>query len=463
MKVQTNYSHYIPDKGKPAFGNYVIDKRIGRAVGVLVPKDIKTFYALGKNNGENLNNTVTAVGTAGVAPIFIRFNPLSDEDPKVKAYSALRQPLSAVLARGVQLPVMTAYNYLLDKWATSGKVRRIDLSAKPPEAVLRSYAKSRYNQELREFLAAGNSVDDLEKNFYKGRNKQQYIEDIIQEARNNIFYAQRDKMRRLAKEDLPITTSVLRDENGKVKDWFHPTKLSEIKDIEFVKPDELDKARKDVYAQVLKEFGVNPDDKKLRYTDASKTLSDNHPEVTVFNPETAQEAVYSSSVENYYRANGIFGDTATKQKEYPNQRFDESRINNRTKSTEGVEDVTLDINGFFVEKTARDAKMADIFAKQIGTWMSDGKVVGGGFALEKTDAYKMALQVNSDDYTIRETEYKGQKEQHAYFDTAKSDDLVTLFSTEVIDGKEYIAIRDDSDVIHYFDKSDNLKEVKLDI
>ena len=263
MKVQTNYSHYIPDKGKPAFGNYVIDKRIGRAVGVLVPKDIKTFYALGKNNGENLNNTVTAVGTAGVAPIFIRFNPLSDEDPKVKAYSALSQPLSAVLALGVQLPVMTAYNYLLDKWATSGKVRRIDLSAKPPEAVLRSYAKSRYNQELREFLAAGNSVDDLEKNFYKGRNKQQYIEDIIQEARNNIFYAQRDKMRRLAKEDLPITTSVLRDENGKVKDWFHPTKLSEIKDIEFVKPDELDKARKDVYAQVLKEFGVNPDDKKL--------------------------------------------------------------------------------------------------------------------------------------------------------------------------------------------------------
>lgn len=263
MKVQTNYSQYISGQGQPAFGNYVIDKRIARAVGKQVPKDIKTFYALGKNNGENLNNTVTAVGTAGVAPIFIRFNPLSDEDPKVKAYSALRQPLSAVLALGVQLPVMTAYNYLLDKWAVSGKVRRIDLSAKPPEAILRTYAKSRYNQELREFFAAGNSVDDLEPKFYKGRTKGEYIEDIMQEARNNIFYAQRDKMRRLAKADQPITTSVLRDENGKVKDWFHPTKLSEIKDIEFVKPDELDKARKDVYSSVLKKFGVNPDDKKL--------------------------------------------------------------------------------------------------------------------------------------------------------------------------------------------------------
>ena len=263
MKVQTNYNYYIPDKGKPAFGNYVIDKRIGRAVGVLVPKNIKTFYALGKNNGENLNNIVTAVGTAGVAPIFIRFNPLSDEDPKVKAYTSWRQPLSAGLALGVQLPVMTIYNYLLDKWATSGKVRRIDLSAKPPEAILKTYAKSRYNQELREYFAAGNSVEDMNEKFFKGRNKQQYIEDIIQEARNNIFYAQRDKIRRLAKEDKPITTSVLRDENGKVKDWFHPTKLSEIKDIEFVKPDELDKARKDVYGKVLKEFNINPDDKKL--------------------------------------------------------------------------------------------------------------------------------------------------------------------------------------------------------
>ena len=263
MKVQTNYSQYIQGKGKPAFGNYVIDKRIARAVGVLVPKDIKTFYALGKNNGENLNNIVTAVGTAGVAPIFIRFNPLSDEDPKVKAYSALRQPLSACLALGIQLPVMTTYNYLLDKWAESGKVRRIDLSAKPPENVLKTYAKSRYNQELREYFAAGNSVEDMNKKFFKGRNKQQYIEDIIQEARNNIFYAQRDRMRRLAKADLPITTSVLRDANGKVIDWFHPTKLEEIKDLEYVRPDELNKARNAAFPEVLREMGVDTNDKSL--------------------------------------------------------------------------------------------------------------------------------------------------------------------------------------------------------
>lgn len=263
MKVQGNYNHYISKQSQPAFGNYVLDRRIGRAVGSLMPGKMKTLYTLGKNNGENLNNTVTAVGTAFVAPVFIRFNPLSDEDPKIKSYSALRQPLSAVLALGVQLPVMTAYNYLLDKWAASGKVRRIDLSAKPPESVLKSYAKSIYEQELREFYAAGNTPADLDAKFFKGRNKKEYIEDLINDARNNIFYAQKDKMRTAAKMDKPITTSVLKDADGKVIDWFHPTKLSELKPLEFVKPEELDKARKDVYASVLKKMGVDPNDKKL--------------------------------------------------------------------------------------------------------------------------------------------------------------------------------------------------------
>ena len=74
-----------------------------------------------------------------------------------------------------------------------------------------------------------------------------------------------------------------------------------------------------------------------------------------------------------------------------------------------------------------------------------------------TDAYKFALSMNNDDYTTRETEYKGKKETHAYFDNTKSDNNITLFSTEVVNGKEYIAMRDKDDKIHYFDKSNNSK------
>ncbi len=263
MKIQGNYNSYSKVNANPAFGNYVVDRNVNRAVSMLMPKELKGLYNLGANNGENLNNIVTAIGTAAVAPIFIRFNPLSDEDPKVKAYSALRQPLSACLALGVQLPVMTAYNHMLDKWAASGKVRRIDLSANPPKSLLKKYAKLQYEQDLREFYAQGHASKEIEEVLYKGRTKKQYLEDIVNESKNKIFYDKRNKLRSLAKEDKPITTSVLRDETGKVIDWFHPTKLEEIKDLEYVKPDELNKARNEAYPEVLKKFGIDTKNKEL--------------------------------------------------------------------------------------------------------------------------------------------------------------------------------------------------------
>ncbi len=130
-------------------------------------------------------------------------------------------------------------------------------------------------------------------------------------------------------------------------------------------------------------------------------------------------------------------------------------------ATEYVEDVIVNVRGMFNNLTSRDAKMADIFAKQIGTWTNGEKTVGGGFALEQTDAYRFALQVNEDDYEMRETTYKGKKETHAYFDNKKSDNNITLFAAEKVGDKEYIAIRDKEGQVHYFDKSDNLKEVQL--
>lgn len=182
--------------------------------------------------------------------------------------------------------------------------------------------------------------------------------------------------------------------------------------------------------------------------------------VTIFGENN--EEVLKSNQRNYYRANDVFGDTATKKQEFPNQGFVESALNLKTKATEYVENVVVNVKGFFTNETSRDAKMADIFAKQIGTWTKDGETVGGGFKLEQTDAYKFALSMNEGDYTIRETEYKGKKETHAYFDNTKSDNNVTLFATEEVNGKEYIAMRDKENKVHYFDKSDNLKEVIFD-
>lgn len=173
--------------------------------------------------------------------------------------------------------------------------------------------------------------------------------------------------------------------------------------------------------------------------------------------------VLKSENDNYYRATDVFGDVATKKEEFPDQKFIESRLNETTKETVGfVEKVVVKVKGFFNSETARDAKMADIFAKQIGTWTKDGEIVSGGFKLENTDAYRFALMMNADDYTLRETEYKGNIETHAYFDNSKSDNKIILFSNEIVDGKEYFAMYDKEGNIHYFDKSDNLREVPID-
>ena len=62
-------------------------------------------------------------------------------------------------------------------------------------------------------------------------------------------------------------------------------------------------------------------------------------------------------------------------------------------------------------------KAFDIAAKPAG--------VGGFtemFAKGKgTDAYNLFLEVNAGDFTVRETEYKGQTESNAYLDMSKSD------------------------------------------
>lgn len=158
---------------------------------------------------------------------------------------------------------------------------------------------------------------------------------------------------------------------------------------------------------------------------------------------------------NYYRATTIFGDIASKKEQYPDQPFVESALKKETQKTKDVvEDVTVKVDANFDSETARDLKAFDIAAKPAG--------VGGFtemFAKGKgTDAYNLFLEVNADDFTVRETEYKGQTESNAYLDMSKSDGSITVFGSEIIDGKEYLTMRDKDGKVHYFDPKNDLKE-----
>ena len=152
---------------------------------------------------------------------------------------------------------------------------------------------------------------------------------------------------------------------------------------------------------------------------------------------------------NYYRSVEMFGDIASKKTQYPDQPFRISPLKAITQSTKVVEDIVVKVKSNLGE-TDRDAQAYDIAAKAAG--------IGGFKDMNNTDAYRFFLEVNSKDFTLRETEYKGQKETKAYFDSKKSDGKITVFSSEIINDKEYLAMRDKKGKVHYFDVKNGLKE-----
>lgn len=153
---------------------------------------------------------------------------------------------------------------------------------------------------------------------------------------------------------------------------------------------------------------------------------------------------------NYYRATSIFGDIATKKAEYPAD-FTKSELKLTTQGTKEVETVIAEVDADLTI-TSRDGQAYDIAAKAAG--------VGGFKDMKGTDAYKFFLEINKDDFTTRETMYKGQIEEKEFFDASKSDGKITLFSSEIINGKEYLAMRDKEGKVHYFDLENKLTEDK---
>jgi len=107
----------------------------------------KSLKKLSDTIGEVQNILFIGLGTAFVAPLFIAYNPLSKQDGETKKYSALRQPISAVIATamglGINIPVAKAFN----KMAAEGSLERFNMQAKPPV----DFLKDRYKGIIKHF------------------------------------------------------------------------------------------------------------------------------------------------------------------------------------------------------------------------------------------------------------------------------------------------------------------------
>ena len=86
----------------------------------IMPKKIKRMVKIHEGMGEVQNQLINAVGTGLVAPLFIKYNPISDTDENTRTYTAWRQPVSAVLAVATQAAIVVPFNSLIKKLSDVG-------------------------------------------------------------------------------------------------------------------------------------------------------------------------------------------------------------------------------------------------------------------------------------------------------------------------------------------------------
>lgn len=175
------YQNQSLDKSAPNF-KAKLDPRIIEAVGKDGNKLSRFLTYAGENQGEVLNILVTAFGTAIVCPLFIRYNPFSKEDNQTKAYSAWRQPISAIIAVAAQLSITKWFNNWLAKQAsTSDKngeahIKRADLRACPHERSLRKIVKERHPE-------------------WNSKQIEEGIKELQMDAEKEVVAAAREKMK----------------------------------------------------------------------------------------------------------------------------------------------------------------------------------------------------------------------------------------------------------------------------
>lgn len=86
----------------------------------IMPKTAKRLVKMHEGMGEIQNQLINAVGTGLIAPLFIKFNPLSDTDENTRTYTAWRQPVSAVLAVCTQCAIVKPFNSIIERMADIG-------------------------------------------------------------------------------------------------------------------------------------------------------------------------------------------------------------------------------------------------------------------------------------------------------------------------------------------------------
>lgn len=222
MKVSginsTNTPIKLENKANPSFQGKGDFNQIGEQISKFQKWLPRTLAYIGQNDGEILNTVVTAVGTAAVAPVFIAYNPISKEDKETRFYTAGRQPISAITALVMQLSVNTLFNNWMSTIASTGLLKRADLSAMPDKKYLKriiklehpEYTKDQLTAEIikRQTLAERKAVANLRATLKDSKinNSELLCKDLLDIAENQLTTeyktANPDKIKGLKNKEL---------------------------------------------------------------------------------------------------------------------------------------------------------------------------------------------------------------------------------------------------------------------
>lgn len=196
-KAAANASAKIGSGAKDASekaSKFIADEAAKNINGEL-PKGLrKVCKFLSDNDGEVQNQVINAIFTTTLAPLMIWKNPFSNKSEKDKAYSALRQPISAAIAVSGGLAATLGVNKAFDKLANEGYISSLDLRMNPND----SYLKAQFNSKLKK--ATSEEKFNFLKNFapdeasIKGKPSKETLKaclekytETVRASRNEVF------------------------------------------------------------------------------------------------------------------------------------------------------------------------------------------------------------------------------------------------------------------------------------
>lgn len=164
----------------------------------IMPGSAKRMVKMHEGMGEIQNQLINAVGTGLIAPLFIKFNPISDTDEDTRTYTAWRQPVSAVLAVGTQCAIVKPFNDIIRYMSDIGYLnQRYNASLFPSENYIKKQIKA---DNPNKHFTKDELKEEIKK--YKDKNKQ-ILSDMISDDKI-VFKKTQIKGGKTVVSDLPM-------------------------------------------------------------------------------------------------------------------------------------------------------------------------------------------------------------------------------------------------------------------